>query len=964
MTVDEKQVVSALTDPFSGDGWETRCLHEAFDRQANLQPYAEAVRDGRRSLSYDELYRWSNQIAHRLHGEGVEAGKIVAVGREEPATQVAALLGILKAGAGFVCLDADWPEARRQNVLAQVKPICSIGEGIPSPWKAIEIDLTSLRSYEETPLEETVDARAIAYAVYTSGSTGNPKGIWMSHGSLNRFLAWMGPAWGIRKGVRLGQWVALTFDPAYVDIFGTLAWGGTVCFAGNARRIDPAATAEWIKSEHLHVLQTTPSFCREMLSNWSAELESLEWMILAGEVLPKELAQRWLQRYGNRPRLGNLYGPSEVVAATWHAVQSTERQTSIPVGRPIAGRKVFVVDENKNLCKPGMQGEIWIAGEGLMEGYLAEREAPGRGLEEDLWSHVPGGKAYRTGDLGAWRDDGLLEFHGRRDHQIKIRGFRIELGEIETVLREHPRVRDAVVVHHKQSYQDQIIAYVLPRTAPERDETSPQIWPCLEGYGLPSDSLFQETSHDKDLFGFFEQAIRHSVKGKVVLVVGTGPHALLARKCIHSGAERVYAIEMNPEFACMARSRVERLGLAGKITFIEGDLNRTELPEKADICIAGLVGTIGSRRGAASALPLIQRHLRPGAWMLPKRSITKFAAVELPENLRANLRFSQEAYGYVEQLFHSIGYPFDVQVAIDNFPPGNILSGSAVFEELDFLQLAAESQSRAELVLHRRGRMDGFLLWQELWIDAEQKFDSLTHKSSLVPVFVPAFYPARSVGPGDQIVITCTRRSCIENGFNPDYQVEGRITGCDGVVNEFRYRLPHLPRLFQGSRFYEELFEGHEATSPSAGTRLGLVESLRQWTSRMVPRYMIPSDIVVLDEFPVTSHGKIDRQELSLRPPAQTTGRPPTTSREKTLCHVITGLLGVPCMNVEESFTALGGNSILSVQLVHQARKSGLIFTLKDVFQYPTIEGLAAVADEALSPSANNIAAQSVVGLS
>jgi amino acid adenylation domain-containing protein len=311
-----------------------------------------------------------------------------------------------------------------------------------------------------------VPPRSRVYVVYTSGSTGRPTGIVQSHGAFAGFVSWMADAFTMGAGRRVAQWAAPNYDAAYCEIFATLAGGGTVCPVPAAARVDAGALTGWLARQRIHVLQTVPSMARELLGRLREPGgprpgAGLDTLLLAGEPFPGELAAG-LRRALPDARLVNLYGPTETILATWHEVTGAE-SGPVPVGRPIPGRRVLVLDDRDRPCPPGVTGQIVIGGPGLSEGYLDPHCRPG--AFEDAAD--PAGRRYRTGDLGRWRADGLLEFRGRADDQVKLRGTRLELSEVEAVLAGHPAVRGCAVVADRDAdgLAGTLTAYVVPDPA-------------------------------------------------------------------------------------------------------------------------------------------------------------------------------------------------------------------------------------------------------------------------------------------------------------------------------------------------------------------------------------------------------------------------------------------------------------------------------------------------------------------
>src|SRR6185312_12305893 len=436
-------------------GWEQGCVHEAFSRQARRTPEAEALRAAGRIVRYGELEETTNRMARALRQRGAGRGETVVmrVGADE-VSEITSLLAILKTGAAFACVDAGWPDARVREAVEELSPVLVLQEQ--------PVNDEELAGHSGEPLAPSVSADEPAYVVYTSGSTGRPKGIRMPHRGLYQFVGWFQETFRLSPGRRMAQWASLAYDASYCEIFAALTGGATLCVAGGDLRRDPVAVASWVAAEGIDVLQVVPSFCRQLLSMAAEPLAGLSWMLVAGEVLPAELARNWLRRYGESPRLCNLYGPAESILASWQAVDEVEAESRlVPVGRPLAGRRVVVADVEGRLCPAGVKGELWVTGRYLMSGYTSGASATEAVLVPDPWSGEADSFAYRTGDLGRWRADGRLEFWGRRDNQVKVRGMRVELEEIESVLERAPGLREcAVAWRGAGGGEPRLVAYV------------------------------------------------------------------------------------------------------------------------------------------------------------------------------------------------------------------------------------------------------------------------------------------------------------------------------------------------------------------------------------------------------------------------------------------------------------------------------------------------------------------------
>ncbi|HET8910062.1 MAG TPA: amino acid adenylation domain-containing protein, partial [Ktedonobacteraceae bacterium] len=490
----------------------TPLVHQLFEEQARHTPEGEAVRFEERHFSYTQINSLSNQLAHTLLARHIMPGRPVLIMLSRGVLQIIGMFAILKAGCPFVCVDRLAPELRLKHVLQEVEPACIITEpfclwerpelrsifeeSIKDQENILEISITPeyhnltkaawmlmanghlMQSrVPATNPEIELHPESPAYIAYTSGSTGIPRGIVQSHRNFSHFINWFQNNFQLHAPKRVAQWPTLTFDPALAEIFSTLCFGATLCMAPESVTSDPLAVVQWIRKEQVAFLQTVPGFFRYMLHVCEQEAErngeqrlfpDLESLILTGEVFPMDLAQTLLRSYPDQWTLYNLYGPTETILATCYAIHTLPpHMTSIPVGHPIAGCQVVILDEAGHLCPIGVAGEIYIGGSYVSHGYYRRpEETAQRFLPCPLPSVPSQERFYRTGDLGRWRSDGSLEFIGRRDLQVKIRGMRIELEEIEAALRSQEDVKQCAVTTFRDQHDEQrLVAYIVPQPA-------------------------------------------------------------------------------------------------------------------------------------------------------------------------------------------------------------------------------------------------------------------------------------------------------------------------------------------------------------------------------------------------------------------------------------------------------------------------------------------------------------------
>jgi amino acid adenylation domain-containing protein len=481
-----------------------RSVHGLFEQQVTRDPHAPAVSFSGEQITYIELDERSNQIAHGLLESGIRRGQPVAIMLDSSLLQIAALLGVLKAGCHFVCLDARYPAARLQQMLNEVGPPCLI-VGTSQLASHAEL-LTTYRgdtivlneqSFENCPRtapEIEVRPDDLVYIVYTSGSTGRPKGIMQTHAGLCQFVEWKGRQFGIAPGKRIAQWASITYDAAYDEIFGALCCGATLCMTGALVRSEPQALTAWLRDEQISLLITVPSFARQILQILQTDQRELhmEALLLAGEALPVCLADAWLKQFPQGPQLYNLYGPTESVLATYHHVTESDlARRSIPVGRAIDGRHILIIDQHGKLSPIGGTGEIYLRSPYLSRGYVAQPEQTAEAFVQNPLQDEHRELVYRTSDLGRWTSDGSIELLGRKDNQVKIRGMRVELDEIEAALLRHEEVLECVVAAHDFDQTDRrLCAYVVAQGTPAAYTLRSFLKNLLPDYMVPGSFIF------------------------------------------------------------------------------------------------------------------------------------------------------------------------------------------------------------------------------------------------------------------------------------------------------------------------------------------------------------------------------------------------------------------------------------------------------------------------------------------
>ena len=446
-------------------------LHRFIEEQVERTPAATALVYGSEHLSYRELNARANQLAHRLKKLGVGPDVLVAVCAERSVEMVLALLAVVKAGGAYVPLDPEYPRERLEVMLADSKaPVVLIQERLLDriPDCGVHVicldrDWPTLQAESTENLPAEVNGKNLVYVIYTSGSTGQPKGVPNVHEGIVNRLLWMQDMYQLGPRDRVLQKTPYSFDVSVWEFFWPLMTGAALVVARPNGHKDPAYLAGLIANEKITTIHFVPSMLSIFLEAEGLDrCRALRRVFASGEALPFDLQQRFFQKLS--AELHNLYGPTEAaVDVTYWACQPTSKETIVPIGKPIANTQIYILDTCLQPVPVGVAGELHIGGIGLARGYLNRPELTAEKFIRNPFSHEPGARLYKTGDLACFRSDGNIEYLGRIDHQIKLRGFRIELGEIEALLCDCAEVRHAAVLLREDVPGNKYLAaYMVP----------------------------------------------------------------------------------------------------------------------------------------------------------------------------------------------------------------------------------------------------------------------------------------------------------------------------------------------------------------------------------------------------------------------------------------------------------------------------------------------------------------------
>ena len=933
MLTEAEQQLLAEWARTSVDYRQSEILPELLEQQARRTPEEIALVFEDRKLTYDDLNRRANQLAHWLQAQaGVGTDTVVGLLLERSVEMVVGLLGILKAGAAYMPLDPAYPQDRLSFMVRDARARLILTERRFSDFAALQgTKVLCLDSEWETLSEQSEEnpARSVspdnlAYVIYTSGSTGEPKGVMNTHRAISNRLCWMQAAYELDGRDRVLQKTPFTFDVSVWEFFWPLMTGARLVVARPGGHQDSTYLATLISEQEITTLHFVPSMLQAFLdSPRVANCRSLKRVICSGEALSAELQQRFFSLLDSE--LHNLYGPTEAaVDVTYWACEKESERPFVPIGRAIANIKIHIVDANLQPVPVGVPGELQIAGVGLARGYVNRPDLTAEKFIPDPFSRVPGARMYRTGDLTRYRPGGEIEFLGRIDHQVKVRGFRIELGEIEAALISHKAVREAVVIAKESHTGDKrLLAYVVPRqehlpelqaytdaaaqssttSAPDaRREDAERRHKLPNGLVIAHDGDIQFNTMDiyREVFEK-EVYLKHGVTlsdGDCVFDVGAhiGLFTLFVNeKCRNA---RVYAFEPIPPTFKVLRANVSIPGLSVKL-FNLGLADRPGMDRfNYYPRMTGVSGRVADpEEHKRRRKPILSEWLQTVSGGQP-----------------ATMLSERDLNDVLEEYFRCETYDCRLTTLSEVIRENKI-------ERIDLLKIDVE-ESELDVLAGIR---------DEDWAKIKQivlEVESREGLDAIVPMLKERGYEVfvDSVGYGFSAEDNAGEEA--KSGSSTGYMI---------------YSLrPQASEDQAKEKPVEAAFKvlGAPPDSPLS------VDSLRNHLLSKLPDYMTPSAFVLLDRMPLLSNGKVDRKAL----PAPEQSRreteqgyiAPRNEVEQALAEILAEVLGLEKIGVHDDFFKFGGHSLLATQVMSRIlEKFQVELPLQQLFEQPTVAGFA-----------------------
>ena len=475
------------------------CLHKLIEKQVEISPDAIAVTCDASTISYAELNRKANQLAHQLISMGAKPDMLIGICMDRSIDLIVGLLAILKSGAAYLPIDLSYPQDRLSFMIDDAETTLiitqkSLASKIPqSKAKNIFIDEFQFDKYEDKNPEVSITSENLVYVIYTSGSTGKPNGVMVTHHNVFRLFRSTQKWYNFNNKDIWTFFHSYAFDFSVWEIWGALIYGGKVVVVPFMISRSPEAFLDILLKEKVTVLNQTPSAFYQLIQadalRKNNDAFALRYVIFGGEALNLAALKPWFEKYGDKkPQLINMYGITETtVHVTYRPVSMSDINSGSVIGIPIPDLQVYILNEELKEVKIGESGELYVGGEGLARGYLKRPELNEKRFIHNPFSKEKKSRLYKTGDLGKRLPENDIEYMGRIDHQVKIRGFRIELGEIENSIRSFNGIKDCVVTVHKYSEDVvRIIAYIVSDNHFKTDDLKNHLGKFLPDYMIPN----------------------------------------------------------------------------------------------------------------------------------------------------------------------------------------------------------------------------------------------------------------------------------------------------------------------------------------------------------------------------------------------------------------------------------------------------------------------------------------------
>ncbi|MDB5072252.1 MAG: albIV [Candidatus Eremiobacteraeota bacterium] len=906
---------------------KTTPVSRLFEEQVARTPDAVAVVANGAELSYRELNRRANRLARTLRSDGIGSGSVVGIMMDRSPEMLTGVLATLKAGAAYLPLDASWPESRIAFVMRE------------SAMKVVLTKETAAGTdaQRDDDLDVTPDPQDVAYILYTSGSTGEPKGIVVEHRAVVNYVWWAKKQYLRGEALDFPLFSPLTFDLTVTSVFVPLVSGGKVVIYGDDERTREPSIVQVIADGAVGVVKLTPAHL-ELIKHREIAPKRIKKLILGGEDLKTATARAALRVFGNDVEVYNEYGPTEtVVGCMIHRFDAAaDTAASVPIGKPADNVRIYVLDAALNPVPAGVVGEIYIAGDGLARGYLNRPDLTAEKFVPDPFA--AGARMYRTGDLARRLPDGNMEFRGRADHQVKIRGARIELAEVEAALSAHADVRECVVdVVRHGNVRESAAAVTYCATC-----GLPSNYPgaTFDAAGVCNECHAFDAYRDKALNYFRPMDELHAIVEKVkaagnprydcMVLYSGGKDSTYALYQLASMGLRILAFTLDNGYISEgAKANIRRVVGELNVDHVFGatpfmrSIFADSLRKNGTVCDGCFktIYTLSANAAREHGISYIFTGLSRG----------QLFETRLAELFHNNVFDVDEIDRYVieaRKLYHQMDDVISRSLDVAMF------KDEATYDNLTFVDFYRYCDVQMDEIYD-------FLRKSAPWIRPKDTGRSTNCLINEVGIYVHK----KTRGYHNYALPYCwdvrmghkTREAALRE---LDEHID--VNTVNSILAEIGYD-------------WEEA-SGEDTDASLVGYYVSekrlAVGDLRAYLSERLPEYMVPSYFIRLDAMPLTRNGKVDRKALpqpkGKRPDLASAFAPPTNPVEAELAEMWARLLGQKQVGIHDNFFDLGGHSLLAARVMARVRTAfDVDVPVSRLFEVPTVAALAVAIGDA-----------------
>ncbi|MDN5213750.1 amino acid adenylation domain-containing protein [Fulvivirgaceae bacterium BMA12] len=944
---EEQHQLMATLDAGKTTDHDQTTVVELFRKQAIESPDAIAVCYQGTSLSYRDLDEKSNQLAQYLGKRGISPGKRLIIYLPRTPEFLISVLGILKAGGTFIPIAADNPDHRVQQILESANPTMILtNSALAKNLGNSKVSLLSLDLDKEEIFSENADKpdvapapRDLAYIMYTSGSTGNPKGVMISHGALAHYVQWAKTKYVNEELPVFPLFTSVGFDLTITSVFVPLISRGHLVVFRDSDAGPDLSLLNVIEDKTINTIKLTPAHLA-LLRDKDLATSSLKTVIVGGEDLKLELAKAIAGAFGSTIRVFNEYGPTEAtVGCVVHELDvSRDVQTSVPIGKPIPNMQALVLDAGQNQVPQGVPGELYLSGKGLANGYWEDKK-----LTEDRFidhKFEAGSLMYRTGDMARMNKDGELEFLGRIDHQVKIGGIRVEPGEIESALNAHPDIQDCVVAlqTHPGAIESGEISHCvrcgLPSNYPNVafDETGTcELCLSFDSYQEKAKKYFKTTEDLGNLFTETKEQEKKNYDCMMLLSGGKDSTYALAQLVDMGAKVLAYTLD-NGYISEEAKANIERVAAHLGVDHMYGTTPAMNaifvdsLKRHSNVCNGCFktLYTLSTKVALEKGIPFIVTGLSRGQFFETRLTEELFWKKDI------DIQRIDDIILNVRKAYHR------VDDAVNKLLDTSVFAGDEVFEKVQFIDFYRYTNVSMDVMMN--------YLQQHLpWIRPSDTGRSTNCLINQVGIYVHkkeqgysnyAFPYSWDVRLGHK-----TREGALD-------EINEEIDSQE--VHRIMREIGYTETAENHTRDKKHLVAFYKASS-------GITQSaLKAHLSRHVPPYMIPTYFKQLENLPLSANGKIDRKALPdlniEQPTVEVPYVAPETEIEEILAGIWAEVLQISQVGVNDNFLDLGGNSLGAIRIIARIEETlKLALPVNCIFEKPTISELAAHVESTIT---------------